>query len=54
MSLRYLYGMDFNFDKAYDILIWRINQDWPTDAERFLEFLNTGAVYIAGRLDKAG
>ena len=54
MGLRFLYGMNMNFEKAYEIIMWRVKEEMPKDPKEFSDFLKTGAVYIPSRCDKAG
>lgn len=54
IGMRYLHGLDFNFEAAYKVLMWRLDEYMPTNQSKYEKFLHSGAVYIAGRLDKAG
>lgn len=31
MGLRYLYGMNLNFEKAYNIITWRVTETMPIE-----------------------
>lgn len=54
IGMRYLHGLDFNFEQAYKVLMWRLKEHMPTDMKKHRGFFDTGAVYYAGRLDRAG